>query len=48
MTIVDITDPKCMECPINAKCMTCEYMMQEAKERRKKYEDEIRRRNKDG
>ena len=34
----DITDPKCLQCSTNAKCMACEYMMQKVKERREKYE----------
>lgn len=38
MTIEETTDPKCLQCPINAKCMTCEFMMQKVKERREKYE----------
>ena len=43
ITIDDITDSKCKECPLNAKCMTCEYMMQKVKERREKYEANRRR-----
>ena len=43
MGIIDITDPKCSQCPINAKCMTCAYMMQKVKERREKYEADRRR-----
>lgn len=38
MTIEEITDPKCLQCPINAKCMACDFMMQKVKERREKYE----------
>jgi adenine-specific DNA glycosylase len=40
--MIDITDPKCKQCPINAKCLACEYMMEKVKEMREKNKHDSR------
>lgn len=43
MSIEDITDTKCKECPLTAKCMICPRMMAWVKEMREKNETNRRK-----